>query len=312
MNLRRPPADREPSAAKNTSAVSPSYPMRAPPRSQPLDQADGLRRLFGGNRVQVVPVVSNPHTDHGGVLLERLCTAFCEAGRRVLVIDAGERSPGPRELAAVDLGACIEPLSSQVDYLAARGLALRYLDTHGGTSAMLDAVAAAAPQADLILVHASAVDLVRLLGPASPWRHRAEGGPPPRPLLLADDRPAGVTHAYAALKWLARRAGLWSYDLLLAASRNSPRAASIPRQVSGCADRFIGARLVHTAWVDPATPATAPTPAPLRALVSAHLDATGLASLHPAEAVSAPTAMAAPWLPSAPPPTRTRHALSER
>ena len=312
MSRRSLPANREPSSAESPSAARPSHPMRAPPRSQPLDQADGLRRLFAGSRTQVVAVVSNPHTDHGGVQIERLCTAFGEAGRHVLVVDAGERSPGPRELAAVDLAACIEPLSSQVDYLAARGLALRYLDTHGGTAAMLDAVAAAAPHADVILVHASAMDLGRLLGPASSWRHRVDGGSPPTPVLLADDRPAGVTHAYAAMKWLTRRAGLWSYDLLLAAARSSPRAASIPRQVAGCADRFIGARVVHTAWVDPSTPATAPTPAPLRALVAAHLDATGLASPHPAVAVSASTAMAAHWLPSAPPPTRTRHALSER
>ena len=38
----------------------------------PLDQADGLRRLFASARVCIVPVVSNPNVAFGGVMLERL------------------------------------------------------------------------------------------------------------------------------------------------------------------------------------------------------------------------------------------------
>jgi cytochrome P450 len=32
----------------------------------PLDQADGLRRLFARNPIRVIPVVSNPHMAFGG------------------------------------------------------------------------------------------------------------------------------------------------------------------------------------------------------------------------------------------------------
>jgi len=66
--------------------------MREPISSpMPLDQADGLRRLFAHSRVCVVPVVSNPNVAFGGVMLERLCTAFGEHGKHTLVVDAGER-----------------------------------------------------------------------------------------------------------------------------------------------------------------------------------------------------------------------------
>jgi flagellar biosynthesis protein FlhG len=217
----------------------------------------------------------------------------------------------PRELAAVDLAACVEPLSAQVSYLAAQGLAMRWLDTHGSTAAMLDAVAAAAPQADVLLVHASAVDLVRLLGPTSPWRERGDDLPPVRPVLLVDDRPASVTHAYAAMKWLSQRGDFWVHDLLLAIARTSPRAAAIPQQIAGCADRFIGARISRTAWIDPAAAATAPTPAPLRALISAQLGCAVSESI-PSAAPAVPVAALAPRRPpTAPSPRRTRHAHPE-
>ena len=92
------------------------------------DQADGLRRLFAHSRVCVVPVVSNPHVAFGGVMLERLCTAFAEHGKHTLVVDAAERANQHAEMALLDLAECIEPLSPQVSYLAARGLALRFVD----------------------------------------------------------------------------------------------------------------------------------------------------------------------------------------
>ena len=38
-------------------------------RSLPLDQADGLRRLFAHARVCIVPVVSNPNVAFSGVML---------------------------------------------------------------------------------------------------------------------------------------------------------------------------------------------------------------------------------------------------
>ena len=283
--------------------------MRAPDTRSPLDQADGLRRLFAGSRPMPLAVVSNPQISQGGLLLERLCTAIGDTGRHVLVIDAGERSPALRDLAAVDLAACIEPLSDRVSYLAARGLGLRHVDARGGTGGMLDAAAAAAPYAEVLLVHASASDLARTFSAHSAWRAGADGHSPVRPILLADDRPASVTHAYVALKWLVQRGNLWVHDLLLAVSRGSPRAQAIPHQLADCADRFVGALLSQTAWVDPATPATAPTPSALADLVHAQLE--GQTSNSPADRSAGLSIHRTPMRQPTPSPTRTRHAHPE-
>ncbi|WP_372525345.1 MinD/ParA family protein [Piscinibacter sp.] len=218
-------------------------------RPAPLDQADGLRRLFGHARVRFVPVVSNPHMAFGGVMLERLCAAFGERGLHTLVVDAAERAPAHSEMAMMELAECIEMLSTQVSYLAARALPLRFVDTHGSTAAFLQAASDAAPHADVVLVHAPASDLCRLFA-------RSEA----RPLLLADDRPASVTHAYAAMKLLTQRAGLVVFDLLLGAAPTSPRAERIAMQLATCADDFLGAVLRDWVQLDPATDAReAPT-----------------------------------------------------
>ena len=222
-------------------------------RTIPLDQADGLRRLFAHAQVCLVPVVSNPFVAFGGVMLERLCTAFAEHGRNTLVIDAAERASAPSEMALLDLAECIEPLSSHVSYLAARGLPLRYVDSSGSTAPFLSAAVEAAPQCDVMLVHASASDLCRMF-----TRH---AGNPVRPLLLADDRPASVTHAYAAMKLLTQRAGLSVFDLLLGAAAHSPRSERIAMQMATCADDFLGAVLRDWVRIDPASDATeTPTP----------------------------------------------------
>ena len=214
--------------------------------SMPLDQADGLRRLFAHAQVRFVPVVSNPHMAFGGVMLERLCSGFAEQGCRTLVIDAGENAPEPNEIAPLDLADSIETLSHEVSYLAARGLPLRYVDAQGSTAGFLDAVSRAAPGADVVLVHASAADLCRLF-------MRGESVNRPRPLLLADDRPVSVTHAYAAMKLLTQRGGLLVHDLLLSAAPSSPRAERIAMQIATCADDFLGAVLRDWMQVDPAS-----------------------------------------------------------
>lgn len=230
----------------------------------PLDQADGLRRLFAHKRVCMVPVVSNPNVAFGGVMLERLCTAFAEHGKHTLVIDASERASEPFEMAAIDLSACIEQLSPQVSYLAARGLPLRHVNAAGSTASFLQAAMQAAPGCDVLLVHASASDLCRLF-------MRSGDAHSVRPLLLADDRPASVTHAFAAMKLLTQRAGLVVYDLLLGAAAHSPRSERIAMQLATCADDFLGAVLRDWVQIDPATDAReAPTPE-LRRLVREQL-----------------------------------------
>jgi flagellar biosynthesis protein FlhG len=256
-------------------------------RTLPLDQADGLRRLFAHSRVCVLPVVSNPNVAFGGVMLERLCTAFAEHGRHTLVLDAAERASEHSEMALLDLAECIEPLSAQVSYLAARGLPLRFVDLTGSTAGLLHAVIEAAPQCDVLLVHASASELCRLFARGAGLDR--DGVARCRPLLLADDRPASVTHAYAAMKLLTQRAGLVVHDLLLGAARHSPRSERIAMQIATCADDFLGAVLRDWVRIDPACDATEPPSPELRRLVREQLrSAHGGTPPSPAAAPASP------------------------
>lgn len=218
--------------------------------AQPEDQAAGLRQLFTSHTLRFVPVVSNPHLAFGGVVLERLCSAYAEMGLRTLVVDAGEQARAPSELTAFDLAEGVEPLAPQIHYLAARGLALRFVDASGSTAGFLDAVADAAPDTDVVLVHASAAELARLL------TQRVKSLPETprvRPVVLTDDHADAMTHAYAAIKLLAVRAGLRVHDLLVCAPVGSKRAALVAERLARCADDFVAA--VQRDWVavDPAT-----------------------------------------------------------
>jgi len=254
-------------------------------RPLPLDQADGLRRLFARNRVKMVPVVSNPHVAFGGVMLERLCAGFTELGLNVLVVDASERASAPSELAVMDLADAIEPLAPGVSYLAARGLPIRHVDATGSTAPFLTALTDAAPRAEVILVHAPANELCRLFARSAELARRSgDESALVRPLLLADDRPASVTHAYAALKLLTQRAGLVVHDLLLGAAPSSPRAERIAIQLATCADDFLGAVLRDWVRLDPATDASEPPSEGLRRWVreTLRLDASNRAPVAPA------------------------------
>ena len=206
----------------------------------PQDQADGLRRMFSGRQRRVLPLVANPHVPFCGVVLDRLTAVLASQGRQVLVVDAALHSPPAHELAMLDLAACVDRLSSRVSYLAARGLPLAHIDTRGCAGAFIDAVQQAAPQAEVILLHAEAGDLARML------MHRSA-----RPLLVAADHPESVKHAYATCKLLAKRCGLMTYDLLLAAAPSSPRAPGIAATLAHCADGFLGALLHDWALIDP-------------------------------------------------------------
>jgi hypothetical protein len=224
-------------------------------RSAPLDQADGLRRLFSGQRVRFVPVVSNPHVAFGGLMLERLCSAFGALGARTLVVDAGERAGAADSAALAELAARIEPLSNQVAYLAARGLPARCVDADGYTSAFLDAIVDATGDVDVVLVHAPPADQCRLFA-----RHDARhaGRRETIPLLLCDDRPTSVTHAYAAMKLLAQRAGHLVHDVLLGASPDSPRFERIADRLGSCAEQYLQATVRHALRIDPAVDAIEP------------------------------------------------------
>lgn len=210
------------------------------------DQADGLRRLFAHAQARYLPVVSNPHMAFGGVMLERICTALAELGCHTLVVDAGERAPNPKEWAVMDLADCVESLSANVSYLAARGLPLRFVDARGSTTAFLQAAADARPQADVVLIHAGASDLCRLFGQADRTRCAS-------PLVLADEHPASVTHAYSGIKLLSQRGDHQVQDLLLCASARSRRADRIGQQLARCADEFLGAVVRECLRIDPAS-----------------------------------------------------------
>jgi hypothetical protein len=226
----------------------------------PLDQADGLRRLFAGTRQRVLPLASNPHVAFAGVLLDHVAAALVARGQRVLVVDAASTSPAPREMALLDLASCIEPLAAGIGYLAARGLPRAHVDTRGSASGFVDALAQAAPQADVVLLHADAGDLARI------FLRRAA-----RPLLMGADHPESIKHAYAACKLLAQRCGLMTFDLLLAAAPGSRRVPGIAASLASCADGFLGAVLHDWAVVDPGASVGDPADGALDRLLAAQL-----------------------------------------
>jgi flagellar biosynthesis protein FlhG len=211
--------------------------------STPLDQADGLRRMFAGAPDKcMIPLAANPYAACPAVVIERLTTVFGAAGRHTLLVDAADTSPAPAELARLDLAAAMEPLGRGVTYLAARGLPLAHVDTRGSAAGWLDAVVAAAPQADVVLVHAGPLELARM------FQRR-----PCRPLVIGADHPESIKHAYAAVKLMAQRCSLLSFDLLLVAAPTSPRARHIVDSLAGCADGFLGSVLHAWALIDPAS-----------------------------------------------------------
>jgi flagellar biosynthesis protein FlhG len=223
-----------------------------PAATAPQDQAHGLRRLFAGRRRHVLALAANPHVPFGSLVLDRLSAVLAAQGHEVLVVDAAETSPLPHELASVDLAACVESIAPRVSYLPARGLPMAYVDTRGSAGGFIDAAQLAAPQATVMLLHADGVDLARLL------KHRTA-----RPLLIGADHPESIKHAYANAKLLVRRCALMTFDLLLAAAPQSPRAAGIQHSMASCTENFLGAVMRHCALIDPAGD---PTDAPDEAL----------------------------------------------
>ena len=206
------------------------------------DQAAGLRRMFGASRKRFLALAHNDQVEQGSLVIDRLCGAASALGLHTLVVDAADNAPAPHEMALIDLPSCVEALSDDVSYLAARGLPIRHVDSQGRCAGFLDALQAAAPQADLVLVHAGTVDLTRLFG------HQRM-----RPLLIGADTPRAMTEAYATLKRLAQRPGWLAHDLLIVADPHGPRTARLGESLAECAERFLGAAIHDCVVIDPHT-----------------------------------------------------------
>jgi len=210
------------------------------------DQAAGLRRLFGSARKGFVALAYNEHVPQATLVIDRLCDAATALGLHTLVVDAADSAPAPHEMALIDLPSCVEAVSDDVSYLAARGLPIRHVDSHGRCGGFLQALERAAPQADLVLVHAGTVDLARLFASQQV-----------RPLLLGADTPRAMTEAYATLKRLAQRPGWLAHDLLIVADPDGPRTERLGESLAECAERFLGAAIHDCVVIDPRTDAAA-------------------------------------------------------
>ena len=245
---------------------------------QPTDQADGLRRMFAAASAVIVPVVANPHVEHHGAVLAKLAGVFAEQGLNTLVVDAADTAPEPGELAFIDLGACVEPLSPQLAYLAARGLPMQHVDTHGSCASFIPRMMNVVTDVDVVVLHAEARVLARMLGQREL-----------RPVLLASGAGESLTHAYAALKLLVQRLGLMSFDLVMPSVKNAgrgrgPTTAQIAQRLSDCADRFLGAAMHDSAAIAPDLAFGEPAGADLMRLAAAQLSVSAAATLPTAAA----------------------------
>jgi len=247
--------------------------------SRSTDQAAGLRRMFGASRKRFLALAHNEQVEHGPLVIDRLCNAASALGLHTLVVDAADNAPAPHEMALIDLPSCVEAVSDDVSYLAARGLPIRHVDSQGRCASFLEALEQAAPQAELVLVHAGTIDLARL------FAHQRM-----RPLLVGADTPRAMTEAYATLKRLAQRPGWLAHDLLIVADPNGPRTERLGESLAECAERFLGAAIHDCVVIDPQHEphgADAPLVHLLRAQMAQDLlqDSTAMPLAHHAPAV---------------------------
>jgi hypothetical protein len=210
------------------------------------DQAEGLRRLFGAEAPRhpprLVPVVAPVEPlAAGDYLLDQLVGAYLERGLKVLVVDAGPRAQPAPDLARVDLAACVQRLSADVRWLDAKGLVAHHLDARGQASSLRERLVDAAPEADVIVLHAPVAEMARVL----------PGAPTCRPVLLADLAPSSITAAYAAMKWLHQRADVSVFSVLVGAHPKVALTQRVMRQLADTAERFLGVAVADTVAIEP-------------------------------------------------------------
>ena len=144
-------------------------------------------------------------------------------------------------------------------------------------SQRLEALRAVAIQADVVLLHANALDLRRMFV-----------GRTPRPVLLAGNRPDSLTHAYTSMKLLSQRLGALGYDLVIAGDVAPRRARKMADRLTECADHFLGAALRQVAVLDPQVPPHTPLPLDLLRLAASHVELTSVRKAVPAPPGVAP------------------------
>src|SRR3989344_4524985 len=136
---------------------------------------------------------------------------------------------------------------------AAWGLSTLVVDA-GEQARVPSELADASARSDVILVHASASELVRIFADRGRLHNL-------RPLVFTNDLAEGLTDAYAAVKVLSQRGGWMAYDLLMCAPRHSQQADQVIRRLSQCSDQFLGAAQRVALRLDPLEPASVDTDA---------------------------------------------------
>lgn len=234
-------------------------------RTQTVDQADGLRRLFSTRSVRFIPVVANPFVIDQAALMERLCAALEDLRLYTLLVDASGWTESARRRS--DGG--WHDLASRVDVLTDRiaRLSVPEWTVASGSPGRLPALMDVAPLSQAVLVLAGAAVLAELFGPAGQVLSR------PRPIVVCDARDESVKHAYGALKTLVRRSDWRGYSVLMSAEEGAPAAWHVPGRLAQCADRFLGGVMHDCVSMAPSMPVTLRSAEMLAGFMESSLDA---------------------------------------
>jgi flagellar biosynthesis protein FlhG len=232
-------------------------------RTQTVDQAAGLRRLFSARSVRFIPVVANPFVADQVALAERLCAALEDLRLYTLLVDASGNGSSRHRTGGGSHG-----LASRIDVLTDRIACLPMPEwTTSAAPGGLQALTEAAPLSQAVLVLGSATMLTALFGPAGRILSR------PRPIVICDARDTSIRHAYGQLKTLAGASDWRDYDVLMSADEGDPAAWHVPGRLAQCAERFLGGVMHDCVSMAPSTPVTLRSAELLAEFMESSLDA---------------------------------------
>jgi len=184
------------------------------------DQAAGLRRLFGPQPMNLLPLgcTMGNESDRAGV--EAMANALARAGRRPLLVDllGGSRTSRERSFAHIDAGALLPDGAGTSDLT-------RFFESLGrrtnGTGAF-----------DVALVAADPLRLADLtVGVAA------------RIVLVARARGEGLARTYSQIKAMHLAHGFRAYCALFLDARSRAAALASHRRLADTAARFLGASI---------------------------------------------------------------------